>query len=134
MIAIDAGRAIEANEKEGIPIELFTQHWWNESLAALKALAKANLAFTNDYLEKSINMISERYNKVTALDFEERDSIELLLLIRKINPESYAQIVNMIDKDRILKQWDQCGGIDPRKNRWIKQRKEEFINMIQQRN
>ena len=131
MIAIDASSAIEANEKEGIPLELFTQHWWNESLSALKALAKTNFAFTNDYLEKSINTISERYNKVTALDFEERDSIDLLLLIRKINPETYAQIVNMIDKDKILKQWDQCGGIDPRKNRWIKQRKEVFINMIQ---
>jgi hypothetical protein len=130
MVAIDACGAIKANQEKGIPIELFTEHWWDASLAALKALYKTSKSFTFDYLGKNANSIADRYTQVTALDFEKRDSLDLLLFIGEINRNAYVQITQQIDKDQVMESWDKCGGLDPRRKRWVKQRKEQFINMI----
>lgn len=130
MIAIDADGAIALNTEQGIPIELFTEHWWDSSFEALKALARRNVSFTREYLRNNIQMIAQRYSNVTALDFEEKYSLEILYFIKKLDEQLYQEIISLIDKDRVLEKWDKCGGINPRKKRWINKRKEEYLKLL----
>ena len=50
--------------------------------------------------------------------------------IERIDRESYLKIVSGINKDKVLKSWDQCGGISPRKRQWVKRRKIEFFGIL----
>lgn len=79
----------------------------------------------------TVNKIAKRYSDVTALDFTENDSLEMLRLIKRISPGAFAQIVSLIDKKNVIDKWNRCGGIDPRKKRWVSKRKEEYIQMLE---
>ncbi len=131
MIAIDAESAISSYKERNIPLELFTEHWWDDSLAALRALVKIDAEFSKQYLEGKVIQIADQYSNVTALDFSERYSLELFMLIKEINEEAFEKIVSLVNKDKILEKWDKCGGINPRKKRWIAKRKEEFFQMLE---
>lgn len=130
IIAIDAQFVIKNHKDKGIPLELFTAHWWGYSLAALKAMVKADSDFSKEYINANISQIAERYSNVCALDFDERYSLDLLKLILKIDPQAFNKIKSLIDKEKILDQWDRCGGFSPRKKQWIAKRKKEFFDLI----
>ena len=66
-------------------------------------------------MKSNITQFSDAYSKVCALDFTDRDALDLLKEIERIDRESYLKIVSGINKDKVLKSWDQCGGISPRK-------------------
>lgn len=130
MIAIDAKLAIKVHKQNGIPLEIFTEHWWGDSLSAIKALLKVDAVFADMYLSDNAEQIAERYNKVTALDFSNKYLLDILKLIKQTNICTYNKIIEHIDKDKILNNWDNCGGINPRKKYWIAKRKKEFLDMI----
>ncbi len=130
MIAIDPQNAIRSYKERNIPLELFTQHWWDDSLAALKALVRIDSEFSKEFLEKNVVQIANRYSDVTALDFSERHSLDLFKLIQDTNEKAFEKIVKLINKEKILEKWDKCGGINPRQKRWICKRKAEFFQLI----
>ena len=113
-----------------IAFELFTQHWWDDSLAALKALVRIDSEFSKEFLEKNVVQIANRYSDVTALDFSERHSLDLFKLIQDTNEKAFEKIVKLINKEKILEKWDKCGGINPRQKRWICKREAEFFQLI----
>ena len=131
MIVIDTEGAIKASKDYNIPLEFLTDHWWDMSLAALKAMYTVDPEFTKKYLDENAKIIAARYSDVTALDFTERNSIDLLKFIQKISFKAYKKVMSMINKEKVLENWDKCGGIEPRKMRWIAERKKTFLTMIE---
>lgn len=132
MVIIDAEGAIKAAVERGIPIELFTGHWWEYSFEALKALARKDISFTREYLRNNIQIIAKKYSNVTALDFEEKYSLEILKVVKKIDKGLYQELLQLIDKDKVLKKWDECAGLDPRRRRWVNKRKEEYLKLLRE--
>lgn len=130
LITIDAKLAVESNLNNNIPLDLLTDHWWDESLAALKALKRTDVKFAAKYIDSNRKIISERFSDVTALDFTEKHSLEFLKLVKEINPSAYEEIIMTIDKKRVLQKWDKCGGITPRKKKWVEKRKVEYLGML----
>ena len=130
MIAIDPKYAIMANKEKKVPLDLFGEHHWEYRLLALKALSKANKTFCVEYLKSNEKKISEVYSNVCALDFTDRNALDFLKEIEKIDIESYHEIISGIDKEKIIKRWDQCGGISPRKMQWVRKRKEIFFDTL----
>ena len=130
LIIVDVDGAIAANVEHAIPLKIFTEHWWDASLEALKTMRKNNYLFTKDYLETNISQIAQRYSDVTALDFVEKYSLDILRLIKEISPQAFDQVVTLIDKEKVIEKWDRCGGIDPRKKRWVAKRKEEYLQLL----
>lgn len=86
--------------------------------------------FCIEYLKRNITLISQMYSNVRALDFSDKDSIAFLKEIKIINEELFSEIVVGIDKDKVLQNWDKCGGIDPHKVQWVRRRKKEFFEML----
>lgn len=129
MIAVDPQFAITA-EKKGISIELLAKRDWNYSLMALCSLYKIDNDFTVYYLKNNSKYISDNYSNVCALDFVEKDSLEILKLIKRIDPCIYQDILSGIDKTKVLDKFDNCSGISNRKMRWVEQRKKVFFTMI----
>lgn len=131
LIVADTDGAIRDNIERAVPLKLFTENWWDTSLEALKKLKNTNYQFTKEYLETNVSQIAKRYSNVTALDFTENDSLEMLRLIKRISPGAFAQIVSLIDKKNVIDKWDRCAGIDSRKKRWVSKRKEEYLQMLE---
>ena len=129
MIAVDPEAAIMA-ERRSNSMELLTKRDWDYSLMALNALYKKDKNFTIEYLKKNIKNISDNYSNVCALDFVEKDSLEILKLIKRIDSYIYYDIISGVEKSKVLSKFDNCGGISKRKMRWVKQRKKEFFTMI----
>ena len=67
---------------------------------------------------------------MTALDFQERYSLDILKLIKKTNNNTYNKLLESIDKEKIVKKWDMCSGISPHQKHWVEKRKKEFFDMI----
>ena len=93
-------------------------------------MEKTNNHFTKEYLDANVRKIAQRYSDVTALDFVEKDSLEILKIIKRVSSYAYNQIVSLIDREKVIEKWDRCGGIDPRKKRWVAKRKEEFFKLL----
>ena len=97
---------------------------------ALKALSKTDIVFTRRYIEEQVSEIAKTYSEVTALDFCERDALDILKYLRTISDETFEIIVSRINKEMLLSRWNQCAGIQPRKRKWVEKRKKELLEMI----
>lgn len=67
---------------------------------------------------------------VCALDFIDRNALDFLKELRKIDTDIYHKTIAGVNSGKVLKRWDQCGGINPRKTQWVKKRKREFFEML----
>ena len=130
MITVDPKSAIRLNKEKNVKIQLFTDHRWQDSLLAFKALCKSDKEFSVRYLKSNITQFSEAYSNVSAYDFTGREALDLLKEIEKIDRESYFKIISGIDRDKVLNRWDQFSGISPRKRQWVKKRKKEFFDIL----
>lgn len=130
LVMINPKQAIECYLNDNIPIDLFTEHWWEYSIKAIKALNKEDEEFTIKYLKNNVHEIAQKYSEVTALDFVDNYSLELLKVIKKIDENSYRIILDNIDKDLVKNRWDKCGGISPHKRKWVNKRKNIFFELI----
>lgn len=130
MIIIDPDFAIKLNVEKGRKLDLTAGESWEDRMVALKALSKTNKQFTIEYLKGIENVIIDLYSNVRALDFTERFPLDFLNEIRKLDGELYNTIVKNIDRKNVEKNWDLCGGIQPRKKRWVDKRKEEYFKII----
>jgi hypothetical protein len=52
----------------------------SQDIKTWKSLKK-DISFTREYLRNNIQIIAKKYNNVTALDFEEKYSLEILKVI-----------------------------------------------------
>ena len=130
MVSIDPKSAIKANKEKNVKLDLFTEHHWDYKLAALKALYAADECFCVEYLRSNIPLISEVYSNVCALDFIDRNALDFLKELRKIDTDIYHKTIAGVNSGKVLKRWDQCGGINPRKTQWVKRSKREFFEML----
>ncbi len=130
MITIDPKSAIKSHKKKNVKLDLFSEHHWDYKLAALKALYRADKSFCVEYLRRNISLISEVYSDVCALDFTDRDALDFLKELKEIDTGIYHKTISEINSDKVLKRWDQCGGINPRKKQWVRRRKREFFEIL----
>lgn len=130
MIIVDPKSAIKASRDKNIKLDLFAGHYWNDILSALRALYREDKLFCEEYLRNNISLISDKYSNVCALDFTERAALDLLKLIQTIDAAIYSEILAGINKDKVLKRWDQCSGINPRKIQWVNRRKKTFFEIL----
>lgn len=130
MISIDARSAIKANKEKNVKLDLFAEREWDYMLSALEALYREDKRYCLEYLKNNIHLISKTYSNVCALDFIGKDALDLLKEIKKIDTDIYSKIITGIDRDNVLKKWNQCGGISPRKRQWVRRRKIEFFEML----
>lgn len=130
MIIVDPDSAIKLYAEKKAEINIFADNNWVNRNLALKALLKADKEVAIEYLRKNKKEIIEVYSNVTALDFVEGASLDILKIVEKLDAGLYDEIILKIDREKVRERWDQCGGIPSRKKQWVKKRKECFFSII----
>lgn len=130
LVMIAPRYAIEAFNT-GVKIDLLTEHWWDLSFYALCELNDTDSIKTKEILSKNAPDIIERFNSITALDFNEKYCLEFAKLIYKIDAEVFKMIAAELDIKKISNNWNR-GAIYPRKKKIVQEKQQLFFDIIQQ--
>lgn len=115
--------------KRNVRIDLMTEHWWDCSYHALKALIKVDSQITSQILLQNIPVIAERINDIHAHYMWDRYCVDFVQLISNFNPAVFEQLLAMLDENKISESWNKTYS-GPYKKKNIKKRYEKLRDLL----
>lgn len=115
--------------KHNVRIDLMTNHWWDYSFHALKALIKIDPQIASQLLHQSIPVIAERINGIHAHYMEDRYCLAFVQLVCDFDPTAFDQLLKILDESKISESWSKSYTY-PYKKKNVKNRYEKLMDLL----
>lgn len=115
--------------KNGIHVDLMTEHWWEYSSCALRELARVDIQVTKEILQQNLPTVAERLNSISTCYMEDNHCLEFIQQLYDFDQIIFYELANQVDVEKMNESWTKSyeGSF---KKKLVKQRFEKLLALF----
>lgn len=116
--------------KQGIHVDLMTEHWWECSYQALCALIRTDSSAAKRILKQNLPVVAERINEMSTYYMENPYCLKFVQKVHDFDKSSFDALVEQVDLRQMNESWEKSYAGAYRTKR-MKPRYESLVALLQ---
>ena len=92
--------------KQGIHVDLMTEHWWECSYQALHALIRTDISAAKCILRQNLSVVAERLNEMSTYYMEGPYCLKFVQQVHDFDKSSFDALIEQVDLNQMNESWE----------------------------